>query len=200
MTLFVILACAWVGLFLLALGLAAINSRPAALDTETSVVNFRVNPAFFQPEVEDLEPLRKVVNSRLRSPTDRRAKRLTGEKEVIFVVDDDPDILKLIEHVLEIEGFEVKAFTDPELALEEFKVAERRPQMVVTDYCMQPMNGLELISQCRQQQPDLKTVVISGMVDEREIAELPNRTDRFIQKPFKVANLVQTLNTLAAQN
>lgn len=200
MTLFLIVASAWVALFLLALGLAAINSRPAIADTEPAMVSFRVNPAFFQPQPEDLEPLRNAVNSRLRSPTQRRADRIAGEKEIIFVVDDDPDILQLIQHVLEIEGFEVKAFTDPEIALFEFNHAERRPQMVVTDYCMNPMNGLELLAKCREKQPNIKSVVISGMVDEADLAELPSQTDRFIQKPFQVSNLVQTLNTLAAQH
>lgn len=200
MTLVVILAVAWGALFVFALALAAINSRPAVFTAEPTTINFRVNPAFFQPEAEDFEPLREIVSSKMGSPTDRRAKRLSGEKEVVFVVDDDPDILKLIQHVLEIEGFNVKAFVDPEQALGEFLTTRERPQMLVTDYCMHPMNGLELISRCRETQPDLKTIVISGMVDERDLADMPAKTDRFIHKPFKVSNLVQTLNETLAHN
>ena len=40
----------------------------------------------------------------------------------------------------------------------------------------------------------LKTIMISGMVDEADMHKLPDKTDRFISKPFKVSNLIQTLN------
>ena len=45
-------------------------------------------------------------------------------------------------------------------------------------------------------QHDLKTVVISGMMDEGSFRKMPDQTDRFIAKPFKVSNLIQTLNDL----
>ena len=85
MSVFLIIAVAWVALLILALGLATINSRPAAGDTEPAKINFPVNPAFFQLRSKDLAPLRAAVNSRLRSPTQRRAERMDGEKEVIVI-------------------------------------------------------------------------------------------------------------------
>jgi CheY-like chemotaxis protein len=198
MDILILIAAVWGGFFLLSLGLAAANSRSRRAAAETTVIDFRVHPLLLPGDVERLKPLRDIVTSRM-PPAKRPA---SGEKQVIYVVDDDPDIVNLLRHILDMEGFEVCSFTNPEEALAEFKSTRRRPDMLVTDYCMEPMNGLELISRCRQTKPDLKTVVISGMVDENDFRKLPAKTDGFIAKPFKVSNLIETLNeTLAkAQN
>ena len=197
MNILILIAAVWGGFFLLSLALAAANSRirRANANAEPTTIDFKVNPLFLAGDVSQLKPFRDIVNSKLNSPTDRRAERLSsGTKELVFVVDDDPDILNLIKHVLDLEGFEVQSFTNPEEALIEFKSSSRRPEMIVTDYCMQPMSGLELISRCRETQPELKTIVISGMVDQKDLEQLPQKSDRFISKPFKVSNLIQTLN------
>ncbi len=199
MNILILITALWGGFFLLALALACANSRVVP-NSETTQIDFRVNPLLFSGRDEDLQPLREIIASKLNSPTQRRAERIAGvAKETIFVVDDDPDILELLKHVLDLEGFDVRSFTNPEVALEAFRCAERPPEMVVTDFCMEPMNGLELISRCRETQPHLKTIVISGMVDENSLAKMPEKSDRFIHKPFKISSLVQTLNETLAE-
>jgi hypothetical protein len=37
-------------------------------------------------------------------------------------------------------------------------------------------------------------MVISGMVDEKDLEQLPQKSDCFISKPFKVSSLIQSLN------
>jgi CheY-like chemotaxis protein len=195
MNILILIAAVWGGFFLLSIALAAANSRSRKNSADTTTIDFKVNPLLLAGDVNQLKPFRDIVHSKLNSPTERRSERLSGgNREVIFVVDDDPDILNLIKHVLNLEGFDVRSFTNPEEALAEFKSATRRPEMVVTDYCMQPMSGVELISRCRETQPDIKTIMISGMVDEKDLAKLPQQSDRFLAKPFKVSNLIQTLN------
>jgi len=195
MNILILIAAVWGGFFLLSLALAAASSRSRKSVAEPTTIDFKVNPMLRAGDVNQLKPFRDIVNSKLNSATDRRAERLSGgNREVIFVVDDDPDILNLIKHVLDLEGFEVRSFTNPEEALSAFKSASRRPEMVVTDYCMQPISGVELISRCRETQPDIKTIMISGMVDQNDLAKLPQQSDRFLSKPFKVSNLIQTLN------
>jgi CheY-like chemotaxis protein len=203
MDILVLIAAVWGGFFLLTLALAAANSRSRRAAAETTVIDFRVHPLLLPGDVEQLKPLRDIVTSKMNSAKNGRGKQpANGEKEMIFVVDDDPDIVHLLKHILDMEGFEVRSFTNPEEALTAFQAATRRPSMIVTDYCMEPMNGLELIDRCRETKPDLKTIVISGMVDEQDFRKMPANSDQFIAKPFKVSNLIETLNeTLAkAQN
>jgi len=201
MNILIILAAVWGGFFLLSIALAMANSRRKNQPEPTSI-DFRVNPMLLAGRDEDLQPLRQIISSKMgSSATDRRSRRIAGEdRELIFVIDDDPDILNLLKHVLELEGFEVCSFTDPEVALEAFRAAERKPEMVVTDFCMNPINGLELISRCREVKSDLKTIVISGMVDEGQLGKFSEKMDRFIPKPFKVGSLIQTLNETLSRN
>jgi CheY-like chemotaxis protein len=189
MHILVLIAAVWGGFFLLSLALAAANSRTRATAEPTTTINFRVHPLLLPGDVEQLKPLREIVSSKLNSAVDRN-----GNKETIYVVDDDPDILKLIQHVLELEGFDVVSFKNPQDALSEFNRAAKRPGLLVTDYCMEPMNGLELIQRCRATQPNIKTIMISGMVDGADFQTLPEKTDRFLTKPFKVSSLIETLH------
>jgi CheY-like chemotaxis protein len=195
MHILILIAAVWGGFFLLSLALAAAHNRSRSGATQTAtVVDFRVHPLLLPGDVEQLKPLRDIITSKLTPQTNPNAK-----KETIFVVDDDPDILNLIKHVLELEGFEVVPFGNPEEALAEFNRAPQRPHMVVTDYCMEPMNGIELLQRCRASQPGLKSIMISGMVDASDFQTLPEKTDRFITKPFKVSNLIQTLHDTLAK-
>lgn len=201
MNILLILACFWGFMFLLSLALVTANSRRQVVDDESFTSDFNVYPHLFPETAEEPAPVAEIVAVKAApTSTDRRARRLAGqEKTTIFVVDDDPDILNLIKHVLDLEGFEVRSFTDPREALEEFAAAKERPEMIMTDYCMQPMNGMELIHRCRETAPELKSILISGMIDEDSVAKLPEKSDRFIQKPFKVSNLIQTLNDTLAE-
>jgi CheY-like chemotaxis protein len=194
MYILILIAAVWGGFFLLSLILAAVNSRSRAATEPATVVDFRVHPLLLPGDVEQLKPLRDIITSKLNSPNGG-----SGPKETIFVVDDDPDILNLMKHVLELEGYEVMPFGNPEQALAEFNRATKRPQMIVTDYCMEPMNGVELIRRCRATQPDLKSIMISGMVDASDFDSLPETTNHFIAKPFKVSSLIQTLNDTLAE-
>jgi CheY-like chemotaxis protein len=198
MIILLILGTFWAFMFLLCLALVTSNSR-VRIDHEPHQVEFELNPLIL-PTDEQLEPLRELAIAKLNSIEAHRDRAVHGARKSVFVVDDDPDILKLITHVLDVEGFDVHSFTDPEVALAEFKSSDERPSMVVTDFAMQPMNGLEFISKCRETDPELKTIVISGMVDEKSIGALPHSTDRFIAKPFKVRSLVDTLNETFAAN
>jgi CheY-like chemotaxis protein len=201
MDILILIAAVWGGFFLLSLAFAASNSRSRNGATDTTVIDFRIHPLLLPGDVEQLKPLRDIVTSKLNGSNNGHSKQTPdGERDVIYVVDDDPDIVNLIKHVLDLEGFDVRSFTDPEEALAQFRSATRRPQMIVTDYCMEPINGLELIDRCRAEKPDLKTIVISGMVDENDFRKLPSKTDNFIAKPFKVSNLIQTLNETLTRN
>jgi CheY-like chemotaxis protein len=200
MHILILIAAVWGGFFLLSLAFAAANSRKRAATSEPTMIDFRVHPLLLPNDVERLKPLREIVTSKLQSPAGRNGKSVSnGEKQTIFVVDDDPDILHLIKNILDLEGFEVRSFTDPGEALEEFKSSSRRPEMVVTDYCMEPMNGLEFITRCREIDPKVKTIVISGMVQENDLADLPEKTNHFLSKPFKVSSLIETLNDSLAK-
>jgi DNA-binding NtrC family response regulator len=115
-------------------------------------------------------------------------------KAIVFVVDDEPMLLHLAVAVLESVGCEVRTFRDPRRALEAFSAV--RPAVVVTDYSMGGMNGMDLIRECRQLNPGQKAVLISGTVDGDVFADSPVKPDRFLAKPYQIDELTHCVRTL----
>jgi CheY-like chemotaxis protein len=115
----------------------------------------------------------------------------------VFVVDDEPLLLELAALTLEPLGYEVRTFTDPESALREFTLA--RPDLVVTDYAMGRMSGMDLIRECRRIHPGQKIILISGTVDEYVFADARVRPDRFISKPYQLSDFSNCIKEILAQ-
>jgi CheY-like chemotaxis protein len=117
-------------------------------------------------------------------------------KTVVFVVDDEPMLLELAEAILRPMGFDVRTFRDPEQALKEFPDA--RPEVIVTDYAMGRMTGMDLIRECRRLNPKQKIVLLSGTVDEQVFADAPVKPNHFMSKPYQIHELADCIRTLLA--
>jgi CheY-like chemotaxis protein len=122
--------------------------------------------------------------------------RARNGKDLIFVVDDEPMLLELAVVVLEPAGYLVKTFRDPKAALAAFKEAEPRPALLITDYAMHMMNGMELMIACREMRPSQKILMISGTVDEKIFRNAPCKPDRFMTKPYQARQLVEAVKSL----
>ena len=118
----------------------------------------------------------------------------TTPATTIFVVDDEVLLLELAETILSPLGCKVRTFTDPEVALKEFPAAA--PAVVLTDYAMGRMSGMDLIRECRKLNPQQKTILISGTVDGEVFADAPVRPDLFVAKPYDVNKLVVTVRKM----
>jgi CheY-like chemotaxis protein len=116
---------------------------------------------------------------------------------MIFVVDDEPMLLDLASAILQPLGYEVRTFRDPQLALAEFPAA--RPAVLVTDYAMGSMNGMDLVRECKRVNPDQKILLLSGTVDERIYADATAKPDTFLAKPYQVRDFIESVQRLAAR-
>jgi len=112
----------------------------------------------------------------------------------IFVVDDEPMVLDLAAMILQPLGFNVRTFRDPKKALEEF--SEAKPALVVTDYAMGAMNGIDLTRECKRINPRQKVLLMSGTVDERVFTDESFKPDRFLAKPFQSGEFVKAVQML----
>jgi CheY-like chemotaxis protein len=108
---------------------------------------------------------------------------------LVFAVDDEPMLLELVALVLQPLGFRVRMFRDPGAALRAFEAARPRPDLIVTDYAMHTMNGMDLIRTCRQIEPRQRILMVSGTVDETIYRDLPDKPDRFLAKPYSAHQL-----------
>ena len=85
---------------------------------------------------------------------------------LIYVVDDEPMLLELASVILEPLGYTIETFRSPESALRAFAAAEPKPALIITDYAMHTMTGLELAEACRRIQPKQKVLMLSGTVGQ----------------------------------
>ena len=115
----------------------------------------------------------------------------------IFVVDDEPMLLEMAVMILEPLNFRVRTFRDPQTALAEFSAANPRPALIVTDYAMHSMTGMDLIRECRRIHPKQKIILLSGTVDESIYTKAEARPDRFLAKPYQVSDFVALVQSLA---
>ena len=115
----------------------------------------------------------------------------------IFVVDDEPMLLEMAVMILEPLNFRVRTFRDPQTAVAEFTAANPRPALIVTDYAMHSMNGMDLIRECKRINPKQKIVLLSGTVDESVFTKSEVKPDRFLAKPYQVSDFVNLVQSLA---
>ncbi len=133
---------------------------------------------------------------RMNEPSQNKAQPGRKTKPFIYLVDDESLLLDLAEATLDQEGYPLKKFQDPEAALKSFLKEKSKPALLVTDYAMGKMNGLELIAKCKQAHPDLKSLLISGTAGAEIILNAPVKVDRFLGKPYQPATLVEMVRQI----
>jgi DNA-binding NtrC family response regulator len=113
-----------------------------------------------------------------------------------YIVDDEPMLLDLNEAVLRSIGFDVRRFRAAEIAFEAYRVSPVPPVLIVTDYSMHRMTGLELISRCRALHPGQKVLMVSGTVDASVFKDEEQKPDYFMAKPYSTDRLVEVIQWL----
>jgi CheY-like chemotaxis protein len=113
----------------------------------------------------------------------------------ILLVDDNPLGLAARRSVLEELGHKVATAGAPQDALE--LCVKQRFDVVVTDYKMPKMNGVEFITRLRKQNPPPLVILISGFTDTLGLNESNTGADIVLQKSsHEVTQLIRAVNRL----
>jgi two-component system response regulator ChvI len=115
------------------------------------------------------------------------------------VVDDEPDVIFMLKIVLEENGFKVDSFTDPLVALENFRGESGQYDIILLDMKMPQMNGYELYRQIKKIDDKVKVCFLTaGEMYYGVYIDIFNRLDGiyFIQKPVENKELIARLNRL----
>lgn len=106
----------------------------------------------------------------------------------ILLVDDEPQITRVLRTSLNSQGYEIRAANDGETALEIAK--DFAPDLVITDLSMPHMNGIELCRRIRQSS-QVPIIVLSVRGEERsKIDALDSGADDYVTKPFSTGELL----------
>ncbi len=113
----------------------------------------------------------------------------------ILLVDDNVHGLIARRKVLEEQGYQIRTAMSAEEALEIFP--RQRFDLVVTDYKMRAMTGVELMAHIRAIDPSIPLILLSGFVEPLGMTEDSTGADAVISKTAgEVANLVRTVKRL----
>ena len=123
----------------------------------------------------------------------------------ILVVDDEVDVLEALARALRLSGHKVSKAQAAETAL---KLCEDHSfDVVVLDYIMPSISGIELLNKIRAYQPTIRSVIVSGKIDtqlsEDSVSEeLRDRieADAYLHKPLNNARLLDTIKVLLDEN
>jgi FixJ family two-component response regulator len=88
---------------------------------------------------------------------------LTKETSAVYLLDDNPSILKATRRLLDSVGWKVEAFSDPIAFLEH--AAIHCPELAVIDIVMPDMNGLEVQTRLRRLSPSTRVIVLTAKDD-----------------------------------
>lgn len=106
-------------------------------------------------------------------------------KPKILVLEDEPEILYLVEQILQEENYEVLTATDAEKALE--MINQNPPTAIISDIVLPGMSGIDFFKHVKNDHPDVPVMFLSGLTDEFDkVLGLELGAEDYITKPFQV--------------
>jgi DNA-binding NtrC family response regulator len=108
-----------------------------------------------------------------------------------MIVDDEEMVLTSLNAYLTLEtDYDVRTFTDPAAAVAHLK--QSPVDVVVSDYLMPDMNGIQLLGKAREVQPEAARILLTGHADKQSAIEAINTVGLFqyIEKPWDNAALL----------
>jgi len=118
-------------------------------------------------------------------------------KPTVLVVEDEAPLLTLLRYNLEKQGFRVEEAADGQEAL--LRVAEAKPDLVLLDWMLPAMSGLEVCRQLRRRPAtrDLPIIMLTARTEEQDaVRALDTGADDHIAKPFAMDALLARIRAL----
>lgn len=122
-------------------------------------------------------------------------------KRKILVVDDDPQVFRIVNRLLNSELYEIFTATHGREALE--KIPQIKPDMLLLDLMMPEMSGIEVCEKIKKN-PETQHIVVfilsakDGQIDRRRCFEVG--ADDYISKPFHIASLARKIEFTFEKN
>jgi len=118
-------------------------------------------------------------------------------KPTILVVEDEAPLLTLLRYNLEKQGFNVEEATDGQEAL--LRVAEGKPDLILLDWMLPQLSGLEVCRQIRRRPNtrDLPIIMVTARTEDQDaVRALDIGADDYIAKPFAMDALMARIRAL----
>jgi response regulator RpfG family c-di-GMP phosphodiesterase len=125
--------------------------------------------------------------------------KVSNNNRIVVIVDDDLEITLLFREALkDISRVKIFTFTDPVLALEHFQVNEYAYVLVISDFKMPGLNGMEFLKKIKALNPFVRTILMTAFEVEDKIFRDYTKNkiiDAFLQKPIGMHDLIKEVDT-----
>lgn len=120
----------------------------------------------------------------------------TQSEPIVLLVDDEEMVITSIRAFLMLETeYEIHGFTSPE---EASKYLEMNPvDVVVSDYLMPKMNGIQLLAKAKEYQPEAARVLLTGHADKQSAIQAINDVGlyQYLEKPWDNSQLLLVIRS-----
>jgi DNA-binding NtrC family response regulator len=124
---------------------------------------------------------------------------MSVENRIVSIVDDDPGTTMFFQKALRtIAGITIFTFTDPILALEHFQVKGYTYVLVISDFKMPGLNGMEFLKKIRDSNRFVRTILMTAFtIEDNLFREYTKKKiiNGFLQKPIALHDLLIEVNT-----
>ena len=116
----------------------------------------------------------------------------------ILVVEDDPEVRDLLDHLLKDEGHSVVTAPDGIAALDSVRQGIARPDLILADYNLpHGMNGLQVAAKLRERfGSQIPVIILTGDISTRTLREIGGQHCVQLNKPVKLRELTEAIQTL----
>jgi two-component system phosphate regulon response regulator PhoB len=121
----------------------------------------------------------------------------TGVQPLVLVVEDEADLVTLLGYNLEKEGFRAVAAYDGEEAM--LLAAEQRPDLILLDWMLPHLSGIEVCRQLRRgtKTRDIPVIMLTARGEEGDrIRGLDSGADDYVTKPFSIPELIARMKAV----
>jgi FixJ family two-component response regulator len=109
-----------------------------------------------------------------------------ADQKTIFIVDDDPAILKCVSEILADSDYDIQTYGSGEEALQQSRNYNGAVHLLLSDFQMPGMSGVELATEMTFGRPQLKVLLMSGFPEGMLVL---NEGWHFLAKPFITSQL-----------
>ena len=119
--------------------------------------------------------------------------------KIVSIIDDESDIAQLFHDALNrLTAVGIFTFTDPIAALEHFQMNEHAYVLVISDYRMPGLNGMELLRKMKDLNKFVRTILMTGFDIDDEVFHKYTKKEiinAFLQKPLRIHDLLLEVDT-----
>ena len=115
-----------------------------------------------------------------------------NQKGTVLIVDDEPNMCRILQEILEAEHYQVRTANDGIKALLLFK--DSPSDIVISDLRMPKMDGMELLKEIKNQSPETEVILMSAYATvESAVESMKAGAYDYVLKPFQLDEIVLTV-------